>query len=365
MSLSHRTKPTPIAISRQTSQQYPSIADLERISSRAYSELGPKTTSDDDEIPILYPSNMSQIPSVTVPAASVLGQQTFRGGYNKTSHYSIFGSMSTTTPDITTLPPSTNQLTPRYTPPEKFDGNPNHFEKWREDCALYIYAHPGAYNDDHSIIMFMLLHMNKKALVWRTEFMAAHTTSSGAIHLGTIGDFIAALRSAFSPFDAEGESLQRLHKLRQHSRPVDEFVSEFVSEFRILTKRAGLTDTSQLVHIFRQGLDQDIAIQAIRKGPTNSLQAWIEAAKQGEEIVRMERVYLGRKSGKRTYRILAKERHYTHPNGERPDLLSKDPNAMDVDEVQAILENYKNSIQDEEGTSENEEENHQYIQDVV
>jgi len=259
MSPVHRIKPAPITVSRQTSQQYPSIADLEKINSCTYSELGPKTTSDDNEIPITHPSGMSQPPPPTTPATSILGQQTFGGDYNKTSHYSIFGSMSTTTPDITTLPPSTNQSTPRYAPPEKFDGNPNHFEKWREDCALYIYAHPGAYNDDHSIIMFMLLHMDKKALVWRTEFMAAHTTSGGAIHLGTISDFMAALNSAFSLFDAEEESLQRLHELRQHSRPID----EFVSEFRILAKRAGLTDTSQLIYIFRQGLDQDIVIQAI------------------------------------------------------------------------------------------------------
>jgi len=54
----------------------------------------------------------------------------------------------------------------------------------------------------------MLLHMDKNALVWRTEFMAAYTIPSGAIHLGTIRDFIAALNLAFSPFDAEGEFLQ-------------------------------------------------------------------------------------------------------------------------------------------------------------
>jgi len=43
-------------------------------------------------------------------------------------------------------------------------------------------------------------------------------------------------------------------------------------------------------------LDQDIAIQAIQKGLVNTLQTWIETAKQGEEIVRIKRVYLGEKS---------------------------------------------------------------------
>jgi len=216
------------------------------ISKGSTPDLGPKTTSDDKE-PLTKPSSMSQLPVPTATTtASVFRQQTFGGGYNKTSHYSIFGSTNTTTPDITTLTPSATQSTPRYALPKKFDGNPNHFEKWREDCALYIYAHPGAYNDEHSIIMFMLLHMDKKALVWRTELMAAHTTSSREIHLGIVSDFMAALNSAFSPFDAEEESLQRLHELKQFLRPVD----EFVLEFRVLAKRAGLTDTSQLIHIF-------------------------------------------------------------------------------------------------------------------
>jgi len=309
---SYKDKTIPIPVSRQISQQYLSILDLEKINTRTFSDLGPKTTSDSEE-PFTKPSSMSQPPVPTATtAASVLGQQTFGGGYNKTSHYSIFGSTNTTTPNITALPPSATQSTLCYAPPEKFDGNPNHFEKWREDCALYIYAYPGAYNNEHSIIMFMLLHMDKKTLVWRTEFMAAHTTSSRGIHLGTVSDFIAALNLAFSPFDAEGESLQRLHELKQFTRPID----EFVSEFRVLAKRAGLTDTSQLIHIFQQGLDQDIAIQAIQKGPTNTLQAWIEATKQGEEIVRMERVYLEQQLNKHTHQVLAKERYYTHQNWE-------------------------------------------------
>jgi len=50
--------------------------------------------------------------------------------------------------------------------------------------------------------------------------------------------------------------------------------------------------------------------QAVRRGPDNNLQAWIEAAKQGEEIICMERIYLGGKQAKCPNRILAKEKHY-------------------------------------------------------
>ena len=110
--------------------------------------------------------------------------------------------------------------------------------------------------------MFMLYHMDKKALVWRTESMAAHIVSEQGIHLGTMEKFLAALDSAFQPFDMEGDTLRQLHALKQLSRLVD----KYISEFRIFATRAGLTDVSQLIHLFRQGLDSDIAIQAIYKG---------------------------------------------------------------------------------------------------
>jgi len=106
------------------------------------------------------------------------------------------------------------------------------------------------------------------------------------------------------------DALQQLYALKQLLRPVD----EYVSEFRVFATCAGLTDVSQLIHLFRQGLDSDLAIQAIRQEPDNNLQAWIEAAKQEEEIICMERIYLGGKQAKRPNRILAKEKHYTNPN---------------------------------------------------
>jgi len=171
-------------------------------------------------------------------------------------------------------------------------------------------AHNNNFPDKHTAIMFMLYHMDKKALVWRTEFMAAHTVSEQGIHLRTMKNFLAALDLAFQPFDMEGDALRQLHALKQLSRPVD----EYVSKFRVFATCAGLTDVSQLIHLFRQDLDPNITIQAIQRGPDNNLQAWIEAEKQGEEIICMERIYLGGKQTKCPNRLLAKEKYYMNPN---------------------------------------------------
>ena len=72
-------------------------------------------------------------------------------------------------------------------------------------------------------------------------------------------NFLIALDSAFQPFDMERDTLWQLHALKQLSRPV----GEYISEFRVFAIHAGLTDVLQLIHLFRQGLDSDIAIQAI------------------------------------------------------------------------------------------------------
>jgi len=306
-------------------------------------------------------ANQQTSPSTSANPAGILGHRTFGSSTKNASNsfYNVFGKPSTDSPDIST---TTSALTiqehrPKYAQPDKFDRDPRNYQKWKEDCSLYMLAHNNNFPDEHTAIMFMLYHMNKKALVWRTEFMAAHTVSGQGIHLGTMDNFLAALDSAFQPFDMEEDALRQLHALKQLSRPVD----EYVSEFRVFATRAGLTDISQLIHLFRQGLDPDIAIQAIRRGPDNNLQAWIEAAKQGEEIICMERIYLGGKQAKRPNRILAKEKHYTNLNWLRPHDDYKDPNAMDVDNIQAILENYKNTLQDQEDSDDEQETTNQHI----
>jgi len=53
--------------------------------------------------------------------------------------------------------------------------------------------------------------MNKKALVWRMEFMTAHTVSGQGIYLRTMDNFLVALNSAFQLFNMERDALQQLH----------------------------------------------------------------------------------------------------------------------------------------------------------
>jgi len=107
-------------------------------------------------------------------------------------------------------------------------------------------AHKHSFPDEHISIMFMLYYIDKKALVWKIEFMVAHTVSEQRIHLGTMENFLVAhtvseqrihlgtmenflvaLDLVFQLFNIEEDPLWQLHALKQLSRPVDKYISEF------------------------------------------------------------------------------------------------------------------------------------------
>ena len=68
MSKPYKDKSIPISISRQISQKHPFILDLERINTRTFPDLRPKTISD-DKVPFAKPSSMSQPPAPTATTA--------------------------------------------------------------------------------------------------------------------------------------------------------------------------------------------------------------------------------------------------------------------------------------------------------
>jgi len=70
-------------------------------------------------------------------------------------------------PDIstTTSASTIQEHRPKYAQPDKFDGDPRNYQKWKEDCSLYMLAHNNNFPNEHTAIMFMLYHMDKKALV--------------------------------------------------------------------------------------------------------------------------------------------------------------------------------------------------------
>jgi len=147
-------------------------------------------------------ANQQTSPLTSTNPAGILGYRTFVSSSKNSSNlfYNVFRKPPMDSPDIlTTNSPTTihQEYRPKYAQPDKFDRDPRNYQKWKEDCSLYMLIHSNNFPDKHTAIMFMLYHMDKKALVWRMEFMVAHTVSEQGIHLGTMENFLAALDSAF------------------------------------------------------------------------------------------------------------------------------------------------------------------------
>ena len=83
-------------------------------------------------------------------------------------------------------------------------------------------------------------------MVWQMEFMVAYTVSGQGIYLRTIENFLLVLDLAFQPFDIEEDILWQLYTLRQLSRPVN----KYVSEFRVFATYVELTGVLQLIYLF-------------------------------------------------------------------------------------------------------------------
>ena len=155
-------------------------------------------------------TSIQAAPSTSTNPAGILRHRTF-GSSTKNqgnSFYNVFGKPPTESPDISAATSTIQQEHwPKYAQLDKFDGDPRNYQKWKEGCPLYILVHKHSFPDKHTAIMFMLYHIDKKALVWRIEFMAVHTVLGQGIHLRTMENFLAAFNLAFQPFDMAGDAL--------------------------------------------------------------------------------------------------------------------------------------------------------------
>ena len=105
-------------------------------------------------------ANQQTSPSTSINPAGILGHRTF-GSLTKNasnSFYNVFGKPSTDSPDIstTTSASTIQEYRPKYAQPDKFDGDPRNYQKWKEDCSLYMLAHNNNFPDEHSTIMFIV-----------------------------------------------------------------------------------------------------------------------------------------------------------------------------------------------------------------
>ncbi|KAF5347122.1 hypothetical protein D9756_010947 [Leucocoprinus leucothites] len=137
----------------------------------------------------------------------------------------------------------------KYDLPKEFNGTTQDYQRWKEQLTLYFLANHDQFPSDHDTIICALYNMGEGASFWRRDFLTHHM-QNGVPTFSTTDSFWQALDQLFLPFN-EGESfLRKWLALKQMQRPVE----TYIMEFQFLANQAGVQETQQLIHQFREGL---------------------------------------------------------------------------------------------------------------
>ena len=160
--------------------------------------------------------------------------------------------------------------------PKEFHRERDKTFQFLQDTSLYLALNEEIYNSDKKKIAFCLSFMNGgPAQQWKEAFIT-EKNNNGVFEPGTYATFHQAVKDAFSATDTAGNARASLQNLRQTGS-----ADEYVSQFRILTGRSGITDDTALVEYFIEGLNTSL-LQKIFSLPTipSKIKEWYDHATQ-------------------------------------------------------------------------------------
>jgi hypothetical protein len=166
-----------------------------------------------------------------------------------------------------------NQI--KYPKPNRFHGDPRSFQPWITDVELYFNSYTLTGNNKR--IWYTLALLSGAASDWKKDFI---TKKPGT--LGTWREFRDTLDQSFQPIQHAEESHRRLMALKQRGT----YINKYITAFSVLASEAGLTnDGAPLCQYFKNGLDPDVKIEAIRTNP-KTIREWKTAARNTYSIIR-------------------------------------------------------------------------------
>ena len=204
--------------------------------------------------------------------------------------------------------------------PKPFDGDPKTLNRFLMDCDVYLTVNEDTYDTDTKRVGFLLsLITEGPAETWKEQWYTANKAANqGVYRAPTLAVFLQQLKDDFKEVDEKGTALQKLERIRQGSKTVE----EHNNEFKLLTQRSGLTDDSALTNMYRRSIAPKIVEKIIGHDPLpNTLQGWMNKAVALDKNWRLVKGILDTPSKKNG------SKRYFHFGGTS----RRDPNAMDVD----------------------------------
>lgn len=148
--------------------------------------------------------------------------------------------------------------------PSDFDGNRDDAQNFLLTCRTYLRLNKDLYTTDEEKIIFIISFMVggsagpfKDAL--ETEAYSIDPTTSEEKGFGTLKDFIKKFKEAFEPLNPVETAINKMKALQQTGTADD-----YISAFRPLAIRSGITTLSVLVDYFLSGLSAGLVRDIMR-----------------------------------------------------------------------------------------------------
>lgn len=134
------------------------------------------------------------------------------------------------------------------------NGEPKAVKKWMQNVELYLNTNAANYDNDLKRVAFALSFINGGSTdTWKEVFIqkaARNTKAPLESKYGTWDDFKEQLFSTFVPAQEAGSMIAELNELKQGDKKVD----EYITMFRLLTSRSGITEDPTVVYSWHLGL---------------------------------------------------------------------------------------------------------------
>lgn len=138
--------------------------------------------------------------------------------------------------------------------PAAFNGDRAKTTTFLAACRNHTFINSEIYKDDDKKIAYVLSFMTEgQAAEWANDFITKAMEASTPSY-GTWKDFETKFKEAFNPYSSKGDALDQLTILRMKNG-----VEEYISTFRLLVTKSGLTDLEVISRYFIAGLNPALA----------------------------------------------------------------------------------------------------------
>ena len=136
--------------------------------------------------------------------------------------------------------------------PDGFTGDHERFTAWLLSVRTYLMLNGHIYDTDEKQIGFTLSYMTGgSALAFKENYIKGCAADGINFYiLESFAEFVQKLRNVYGVGDIKATSMLHLANIRQGTRPL----AEYVSQFLMLMNRAGIKDGVPMGTFFGKGL---------------------------------------------------------------------------------------------------------------